>query len=83
MLLSNSLCDGSVDLDCASHKAAVDLHNNAQGAIFYAGDGLIYLHNGVVVPGITAKKIELKENFVIRYERGLINASFSTGVGGS
>ena len=83
MLLSNSNCDGSSSANCTDHNAAMDLHNNAAGAIFYANDGLIFLHNGVEVSELTAKKIHLEANAVIRYEQGLVNASFPSGPGGS
>lgn len=83
MILSTSDCDGSAASDCTDHNAAVDLHNNATGAIFYANDGLIYLHNGVQVSELTAKKMQLSQNAIIRYEQGLAHASFSSGPGGS
>lgn len=81
MLLSASQCDGTSPIGCTDHNAAMDLHNNAEGAIFYANDGLIYLHNGVTVSEITAKKIHLENNAIIRYEQGLASASFSAGPG--
>lgn len=83
MILSASNCDGSSSIGCTHHNAAMDIHNNAAGAIFYANDGLVYLHNGVVVSEITAKKIQLNQNAIIRYEQGLAYASFSSGPGAS
>jgi hypothetical protein len=83
MILSTSNCDGTFSTNCTHHNAAMDLHNGATGAIFYANDGFIYLHNGVVVSEITAKKIQLNQNAIIRYEQGLVNSSFSSGPGGS
>ncbi len=83
MILSNSPCDGSFTANCTDHNAAMDLHNRAVGAIFYANDGLIYLYNGVEVTELTAKKIYLNQEAIIRYEQGLINAGFSSGPGGS
>ncbi|MBI4837122.1 MAG: pilus assembly PilX N-terminal domain-containing protein [Candidatus Portnoybacteria bacterium] len=82
MILSTSNCDGSFPINCTNHNAAMDLHNNAVGAIFYANDGLIFLHNGVEVSELTAKKIHLEPNAVVRYEQGLVNANFSSGPGG-
>lgn len=83
MLLSASPCDGSQSRpDCTDHNAAVDLHNNAVGAIFYANDGLIFIHNGVEVSELTAKKIHLEQNAIVRYEQGLASASFSGGPSG-
>lgn len=83
MLLSNSPCDGTSAPNCTDHNAAMDLHNNATGAIFYANNGLIYLHNGVEITEITAKKAYLNQGAIVRYEQGLINAGFSSGPGGS
>lgn len=83
MILSDSNCDGSFSANCTHHNAAMDLHNGATGAIFYANDGLIYLHNGVEVTELTARKIYLNQGAIIRYEQGLVNSSFSSGPGGS
>ena len=83
MLLSNSLCDGSSSSGCTDHNSAIDLHNNAVGAVFYAGNGLIYLHNGVEVSELTGKKLHLENNAIIRYAQGLASASFSSGPGAS
>lgn len=83
MILSTSDCDGTFSAGCTHHNAAMDLHNGATGAIFYANGGFIYLHNGVVVSELTAKKIQLNQGAIIRYEQGLANAGFSSGPGGS
>jgi len=82
MILSTSDCDGTPAEDCTDFNSAMDLHNNAEGAIFYAHNGLIYIHNGVQISELTARKIELEPTAVVRYEQGLINASFSSGPGG-
>ena len=83
MILSASNCAGSFSTGCTHHNAAMDLHNGATGAVFYANDGLIHLHNGVVVSELTAKKIQLEQGAIIRYEQGIANAGFSSGPGGS
>ncbi|MCH7529566.1 hypothetical protein IIB50_00385 [Patescibacteria group bacterium] len=86
MFLSTLACDGSSfspPCDESHHNGAIDLHNNASGAIFYASDGLVVLHNGVSVTEVTGYKIQLKQNAVVTYEEGLINSSFSSGPGGS
>jgi hypothetical protein len=82
LILSNSSCDGTSSTNCTHHNAAMDFHNNAAGAIFYAKDGLIHLHDGVEVTELTAKKIYLGQEAIIKYEQGLINANFSSGPGG-
>ncbi len=64
---------------CTHHNAAIDLHNNATGAIFYASDSMINLHNGVNVTELTANKLELDNNAIVTYEQGLANAQFSSG----
>ena len=83
MILSVLNCDGTPKQGCTHHDAAMDLHNGAVGAVFYASEGLIYLHNGVEVSELVAKKIHLDQGAVIRYEQGLANASFSAGPGAS
>jgi len=84
MFLTTLACTGSDDdgLDCTHHDGAVDLHNNASGAIFYATKGMVNLHNGVNVSEITAYKIRLDNNSVITYDSGLINTQFSAGPSG-
>jgi hypothetical protein len=86
LILTTSLCNGGLWPSwptCTYHNAAIDLVNNAAGAIFYANDGLIYLHPGIEASQITAKKINLQENATIRYEQGVGGAHFSSApVGG-
>ena len=88
MLLSTLQCDGSSATSpnskpCGHHNGAIDLHNNASGAIFYAGKGLIKLHNGVNVTELTAYKMDIDNTAVVSYEQGLSSANFSSGPGGS
>jgi len=83
MILSASNCDGTFSTGCGHHNGAIDLHNNAEGAIFYANNGYAYLHNGVNISELVAKRIQLEQNAIIRYERGLENAKFSSGPGGT
>jgi len=82
LILTNSSCDGISAGICTDYNAAMDIHNNATGAIFYANNGMIYLHNNVQASELTAKKIHLDQNATVRYEQGLINANFSSGPGG-
>jgi hypothetical protein len=86
MLLTTLACDGSSSsppCDESHHNGAIDVHNQATGAIFYASDGLIHLHNGVNVTEVIAYKLELDNNAVITYETGVANSNFSSGPGGS
>lgn len=68
---------------CTHHNSAIDLHNNATGAIFYAVNSAAYLHNGVNVTEIIAYKLNLDNNAVVSYEQGLQNSQFSSGPGAS
>ncbi|MEX2008217.1 MAG: hypothetical protein WD850_01900 [Candidatus Spechtbacterales bacterium] len=83
MFLTTSSCDGTSSSGCTHHNAAIDLHNNAEGAIFYAGNGFVNLHNNVSVIQLTAHKVFLDNNAVIQYEIGLASAVFSQGPGGT
>lgn len=82
LILSTSACDGTAGGDCSSSDAAIDIHNNATGVIFYAANGLLYLHNNVNLTQGTAWKIFLDNNAIVNYEIGLQNALFSGGPGG-
>ncbi len=77
-LLLASLASGGGD-----HDSAIDLHNRAEGAVFYAPNGLVYLHNNVYVTELTAYKIHLDQNAELRYDTGLIETNFTSGPGGA
>lgn len=62
---------------------AIYVKNNAQGAIFYASNGMIRLLNNINIREATAWKLYLDNNAEITYESGLINSLFSSGPGGS
>lgn len=62
---------------------AINLSNNAAGAIFYASSGLILLNNNMRAREVTGYKIQINNNAVIEYESGLENPIFSNGPGGS
>lgn len=73
-------CNGGEQTSpCTHHNAGIDLHNNATGAIFYAGGSMTNLHNGVNVTELTAYKLSLDNTAIITYEQGLTNAQFSSG----
>jgi len=76
MLLSTN---NSLDID----SPAINVGNNAQGAIFYASDGLIRLRNNIDIREATGYKLALDNNAIISYETGLENINFSSGPGGS
>jgi Tfp pilus assembly protein PilX len=68
-------------LDPAS--PAINVRNNAVGAIFYTTSGLIYLKNNMVAREITGYKVQIENNAVVQYESGLQDANFTSGTGGS
>jgi len=85
LLISTLACDGSSanpPCDVPHHNGAIDLHNNAQGAIFYASRGLLTLHNGVQITEATAYKLYLNQNAEVIYQQGLQNVKFSSGPSG-
>jgi len=61
----------------------ISVMNNAAGAIFYAGSGLIYLNNNMKAREITGYKIQLNNLAEIQYESGLEDAAFTSGPGGT
>ncbi len=75
MLLSTN---NSIDLN----NPAIDLYNNAEGAIFYASHGVIYLHNNMNIREATGYKLAMDNNAIISYDIGLENVNFSSGPGG-
>ena len=82
MVLSTLPCKGSGGENCTHHDSAIDIHNNASGAIFYASDGMIHIHNNVDVTQITAWKLKLQNGVTLTYTSGLANPLFSSGPGG-
>ena len=62
---------------------AIDVSNNAAGAIFYASNGVIHLHNNINIREATGYKLALDNNAVISYQVGLENVNFTSGPGGS
>lgn len=58
------------------HGSAIDLHNNARGAILYASAGEIHLHNNVVIKQATAVGLELAANARLTFESGIQNSNF-------
>lgn len=75
MLLSTALGGGH-------HNSAIDLHNNASGAIFYAHKGLIYVHNNVTINELAGYALSLDNNVTLIYEIALQNVRFSSGPAG-
>lgn len=61
---------------------AINISNNASGAIFYAFAGIANVSNNANVKEVTAYKLVLENNTAVTYESGLANAAFSSGPGG-
>ncbi|MBU6414707.1 hypothetical protein KGQ34_00480 [Patescibacteria group bacterium] len=68
-------------LDTAINDA-IDIGNNANGAIFYAPNGTIDIGNNLSLHEATAYKLEISNNSSIIYENGLANLQFSSGPSG-
>ncbi len=62
---------------------AINVGNNAQGAIFYANSGLILLSNNTKAREITGYKLKINNNAEVQYESGLADTLFSSGPGAS
>jgi len=62
---------------------AIEISNNASGAIYYASRGIANVNNNASnVKEVTAYKLTLANGASVTYESGLANAAFSTGPGG-
>lgn len=58
------------------HSSAIDLHNGARGAIVYAQNGKIHLHNNALVKQATGLGLELDNNARLTFESGISNSNF-------
>lgn len=65
------------------NNPAIDVLNNAAGAILYASAGMLRLHNNIMIREGTAYQVSLDNNAVIQYQSGLEDTSFASGPGGS
>ena len=78
--------NGSYILMLSTHEHdttyAIDVHNNAAGAIFYAHKGIANINNGANLKEVTAYELNLSNLASITYESGLASASFTSGPGG-
>lgn len=63
-------------------NTAISVANNAAGAIFYAGTGVINLYNNSTIKEATAEKIYMNPNAILTYASGLASAQFSSGPAG-
>lgn len=65
-----------------ANNSAIEIRNNAIGAVFFAPNGLIWVNNRVLVTELVGKTIDLEENATLEYKTGLRNTNFSSGPGG-
>lgn len=65
-----------------ANNSAIEIRNNAIGAVFFAPNGLIWVNNRVSVTELVGKTVDLEENAELEYETGLANTNFSSGPGG-
>ncbi len=62
---------------------AMNISNNAAGAIYYAANGTIQVANNAGGNQITGHAISMSNNSTVDYNSGLQSATFSNGPGGS
>ncbi len=78
--------NGSYVLILSTHSGvstdAIEVHNNTDGAVFYAHNGSVNVVNNANLKEVTAYKLRLANGTSVTYESGLANASFSSGPGG-
>ena len=88
--LDGAVCaesNGSYILMLSTHSGtgtsyAVEVKNNASGAIFYAHSGIAHVINGADLKEVTAYGLRLEPTAKVTYESGLASASFTSGPGG-
>ena len=61
---------------------AIEVRNNADGAIFYAHSGIAFIKNNADLKEVTAYELILDGTAKVTYESGLADASFTSGPGG-
>lgn len=61
---------------------AINIKNNATGAIFYTSAGGIEVNNNAGVKELVGYKVKLDNNAVLEYETGLANVNFASGPSG-
>lgn len=60
----------------------MDISNNLEGAIYYAGHGRIHFNNNAATKEATAYGLDLDNNVTVTYESGLQNVNFTSGPSG-
>lgn len=61
------------------NPVALNVNNNATGAIFYALKGAVRIDNNAEIKEVVGNKIILENNTILKYESGLANVQLSSG----
>lgn len=83
LLLSNSVCDSSMNGNPCNGNNAIYVGNNSNISIVNAQKGTVYFKNNASVKESVGNKIRLKQNVGISYGSGIINVDFTSGPSGS
>lgn len=62
---------------------AIYAGNNSKAVVYYTTQGILELRNNGAARAVTGGGLHINNNAIIEYDRGLINANFSAGPGGS
>jgi hypothetical protein len=82
-LLTNNIPGSFIMLLSTKSSTAIDLDNNAAGAVFYANNGTIEVRNNAGASQLTGYGISLNNNASVTYTNGLASSTFTNGPGGS
>lgn len=64
-------------------EKAIDISNNADGAILFAPYGTVDVENGVSLKEVSAYTLKLEQGASVTYETGLQSVNFANGPGGA
>ncbi len=74
----------STNTSTSDTEPAIELGNNAEGAIFYATNGSIRVQNNAVVKSVVGRRLYLNQNAAVTYVQSeMIGTNFSNSPGGS
>lgn len=72
----------SIDPSQDPANPAINLNNNATGAVFLATDGILKVNQNMSVRALTGYKIIVENNGSVIYDTGLAGAQFTSGPSG-
>lgn len=74
----------STNTSTSDATPAIQLGNNAEGAIFYATNGSIRIQNNAIVKSVVGRRLYLNNNAAVTYVQSeMIGTNFSNSPGGS